>query len=212
MDIAAMLIIVGLIAYTSIYRRRGRMSDKLFFVVSLLTLIMAAADGVTYVLDGSSVAGAALISLIFNNIFFCLFEAFCGLTALYLYHRLREDEGVSKVMSGIILAPAAVMILMEIVNNFLPFLFYVDTVTNEYIEYPMYYAIFIGPAIYAVFAVWVIAQIDKSVIWLFLLLLASRLFLGSLFRGVSSTALVFAIGLVFVHIHVMGSPFYEEEV
>lgn len=212
MDIAAVFLLAGIIVYTSIYRRRDRREDRLFFSLNVLTIVMAISDGITYVLDGSKVTESALISLICNNIFFLTFEAFCGLLALYLYQRVCRNTAVTRRTAGLLLFPAALMIVMVIANQFVPFLFYVDSLKNEYTSYPLYNIIFIGPAFYALLAVWAIAKIDKGMIWLFVLLLVLRLFLGNILRGVSSTALIFAVGLVFVHIHAMGVPFYEEEV
>ena len=49
MDIAAVFLLIGTIIYTTIYRKRGHIDDKLFFYLIVDTLVMAISDGITYV-------------------------------------------------------------------------------------------------------------------------------------------------------------------
>ncbi|MCR5032300.1 MAG: hypothetical protein K6A92_05500 [Lachnospiraceae bacterium] len=210
MDMAAVFILSGLLIHTAVYRKRGRTDDKLFFAMSIITCISAVADAVTYILDGGTFPHAAMISLICNNIFFLTFQLFAVLVVLYLLVRYQKGKGISRKMVMILGLPALIMMILILVNNGTYFLYHVDPSVNEFVMGPWYNLIFVGPAIYGVVALVLILKIDARVTWLYILLLAMRLFLGSLLRGVSSTPLIFAMGLAFIHIHVMGTPFYEE--
>ena len=211
MDIAALLLLFGTIIHTSIYRKRGRVDDRLFFILIVITAIMSVADAITYVLDGGRVPGGVVTSIFCNNIYFITFELFCGVLAVYLDYRAYADHH-SPVRSAVIMLVSVVMVALIVLNNSGKFLFWVDPVTNQYYQYPMYPIVFLGPAIYAVLVLLYIIKIDVKVAWLYILLVLIRLMFGQLTRGVSSTALIFAIGLAFIHIHYMRLPFYDEEV
>ena len=61
-DGAAVFLLAGLIIYSRLYRGRGEPSDRLFFAMEVLTIIMAVADGLTYILDSSTIPKAFAIS------------------------------------------------------------------------------------------------------------------------------------------------------
>ena len=211
MDIAAVFLLIGTIIYTTIYRKRGHIDDKLFFYLIVDTLVMAISDGITYVLDGGSVPYGALISLVCNYIFFISFELFCGLLAVYLDYRVYQNVDALKKRGTVLMIPAVIMMVMIIANIFGRFLFWVDPQTSEYIQYPAYSLIFVAPAIYVILGIFYCFKLDFAMMWIFVLLLLVRLFFGNLMRGVSSTSLIFSMVLVFIHIHYMRLPFYDDE-
>ncbi|MCR5097586.1 MAG: hypothetical protein K6B14_01410 [Lachnospiraceae bacterium] len=212
MDAAAVCLLAGTLIHTSIYRKRGHGDDILFFALNIITVIMAVSDGVTFALDGGTVPYGARISLLCNNVFFITFELFCGLLAVYLDYRIVVRKNIYTLKRGlVVMIPAIVMILLILANNFGRFLYWVDPATNEYFSYPMYNLVFLGPAIYAVFGMICVVRIDVKSLWIYILLLAVRLFFGQITQGVSSTALIFSMGLVFIHLYYMRLPFYDEE-
>ena len=208
-DGAAVFLLAGLIIYSRLYRGRGEPSDRLFFAMEVLTIIMAVSDGLTYILDSSTIPKAYAVSYFCNTVFYLAFETIAGFFALYLLMRLKTPKPVSMKAAIVLLLPAAAMNVMVIANLFTRFLFDVNPLTNEYVSFDLYDLIFIGPAVYGGIILILLLRIDWTVVWLFLVLVSLRLFLGRILRDVSSTALLFAMGLVFAHIHMMGKPFRE---
>ena len=211
MDIAALLLLIGTTIHTTIYRKRGKVDDRLFFILIIITAVMSISDAITYILDGGRVPGGVITSILCNNIYFITFELFCGVLAVYLDYRAYAGHH-SPVRSAVIMLLSVAMTALIILNNSGRFLYWVDPVTNQYYQYPMYSIIFFGPALYAILGLFYIIKIDARVSWMYILLILIRLMFGQLTRGVSSTALIFAIGLAFIHIHYMRLPFYDEEV
>ncbi len=209
MDAASIFILAGLLIYTRIYRRRGHLDDKLFFHLTVIALVMGVADAVTYVLDGSTVANSALISLICNNIYFITFELFAGIIAVYMYYRVGKKKLEIVRIGTFVMIPALVTCVVILINNFARFLFWVDPSTNEYVEYPAYPVVFIAPAIYILFFVVAVFRQEKKAVLLLAILLAVRLISGFFFRGVSSTGVIFAMGLVFMHLYEMKQNFFR---
>ena len=211
LDIAAVCIIIGVIHYTTIYRRRGTLDDKMYFQMLIITIICAVSDGITYVIDGSGIPGMSVLSVICNDIFFITFELMLAILAIYLDHHVHMDDAVTKKRARLFLIPAVIEIVLILANTFSHFLFWVDPVTTEYYSGSLYILVFVAPVVYCALGLISIARINMATIWMFALLVAVRVFLGNILSDVSSTALLFAITLVFIHIHQMRLPFYEED-
>ena len=211
MDMAAIFILVGLLIYTRIYRRRGHLDDKLFFHITIIAVIMAVSDAVTYIIDGSSVPHSALICMICNNVYFISFEMFIGILAVYMYYRVGKNKDKITRIGAYIMSPALVTCVLILINNFTRFLFWVDPDTNKYEDYAAYPIVFIAPLIYGIFIVFAVFKQQKKAVVLLALLVVIRLVSGFLFRGVSSTGVLFSMGLVFMHLFEMGLPYYREE-
>lgn len=211
MDLAAVFILTGLIIYTRVYRRRGFLDDRLFFHLSVIAIIMAVSDAVTYVLDGSTVPGSAVISLVANNVYFIAFEVFIGILAVYMYYRVGKRKDRIARIGAYLMIPALVTSALILINNFTRFLFWVDPVTNKYEDYKAYPVIFIAPLLYALYIVFAVFKQQKKAVILLALLVVIRLISGFFFRGVSSTGVMFSMGLVFMHLFEMGQPYFREE-
>ncbi len=211
MDLAAVFILTGLIIYTRVYRRRGYLDDRLFFHLSVIAIVMSVADAVTYALDGSTVSGSAVISLVLNNIFFIAFEVFIGILAVYMYYRVGKKKERIVRIGAYIMIPALVTSVLILINNFTRFLFWVDPVTNKYEDYKAYPIIFIAPLFYALYIVFAVFKQQKKAVILLALLVVIRIVSGFFFRGVSSTGVMFSMGLVFIHLYEMGQPYFREE-
>ena len=106
--------------------------------------------------------------------------------------------------------PAWIGVIMVILNIFLPFLYYIDAEKNLYVSMPLYNLVYLIPAAYFIVSAIDIFKLDRSFFMMFIVLVAVRGLLTVTYRGVSSTALFFAVALVFAHIYVMKTPFYEE--
>ncbi len=209
MDASALFLLAGLIIYTSVYRHRGHRDDQLFFMLCIITAVMSVADAITYVVDGSTFSWASGLSMVCNVIFFLAFELFAGFVTQYMLVRVRRGMQLPWWLDGVLVIPVFLSVLMILVNCFFPFLFYINE-NNEYVFSRFYDIIFVAPAFYGVLVLMAIIRLDAKVTWIYVVLLLLRIVVGNLLRDISSTPLIFAMGLVFIHIHIMGRPFYEE--
>ena len=220
MDMASISMMIGIIVYTRIYRRRGRIEDIGFFRLCVICIVMSVADLITYVLDGSTVPHAAMTSLICNDIFFIAFELFCGGAAVYLDCRniskkvgpimVRDADRSIRMRTLIIMIPAIITSILILCNHFGGYLYYVDPETNMYYKGSLDFIIYIAPTLYAVAGTVYVIILDVTVLWLYILLIAARLVMGHYLRGISATGIMFAVGLAFIHTHIMEDPFFED--
>lgn len=211
LNAAAVFIVLGMIWYTAIYRRRRRLSDRLFFRMELLLVVLSVSDLVVYLVDGNTAPWAETLNSISNLVFFISFALFCGVFALFFTQNAvggLENNGKKRLL---LMLPAYAESVLFLINAFTGMFFYVDRATGIYTRSAHYGLLYIIPLFYAGLSVIMIIKIDPGIVWLFFLLLAVRLILGVVHNGVSSTAICFAIGMVFTHVHVILRPFYEEE-
>ena len=64
LDGSAILILLGVMIYSAVFRRRGRAEDRLFLVMLKLNALMAASDALGSLFDEKSMSGAGILAAI----------------------------------------------------------------------------------------------------------------------------------------------------
>ncbi len=211
MDCAAVCILLGLLVYTAAFRKRRRIEDRLFFCMIIVDLFTAVSDAGAYITGESDFPGAPDICMVCNTIFFIGFVLFALLWFIYILQmNVRNWDKLRKWLPPISV-PAAIIIILIIINHFAGFLYSVDRLTNVYYEGSLYNLILVPALLYAFFSILLLFRVDIPFAVLILILIAVRICLGVILRGVSSSALISAMFLIYAHIHVMQSDFYKEE-
>ena len=218
LDSAAALTLFGVMHYTSHYRRRGRTDDKIYFWILVVTILCAISDAAACVVDAQPDRVLRFLNVAFNDIFMITMNISFWLMALYFDYRSNRvtsaaaslREPVDKKRACVLLLPAVFTVIAIGINHFIHFIFWPDETTGIYTEQPQYYVLYIAPALYAAFIV-IISRLNKSGLFVLLMLIATRSVLEGVMQGVSSTALFIAIVLVFMHINEMRYAFYDEE-
>ncbi|MBR4528678.1 MAG: hypothetical protein IKO80_00210 [Lachnospiraceae bacterium] len=211
MDCAAVFLLVGMIVHTSYYRRRGSAADRIFYGMLIVDIIAALADGLNFSLERSPHPAAAGLIIAGDTVFTMAFETLCFMLVLFLDVRAYGFSQERRRKWNLYALPFVITIPVILGNVFFGYLFTIEPGTIY--QYGGYYnLIFVAPAIYTVLAVILIARIDRHLVPMFLLMLIVRVYGGNFARGISSTPVVFAVGLAYVHIHMMNHTFYEEEV
>ena len=209
MDITALFILTGLLIYTAIYRQRGRLDDRLFFSMVIVNIVLAAADCMTYMLEGKTMLFGRELMIAGNMIFSAAFEIFSYLFILYLDYRAFQSERRIRLWKLIYSIPALILIILLFVNLDTGILFSV-TDGNSYQSGPYYYIVFIPVGIYILGCALLCIRINIRLIFLCVLLVAARLACGIWFRDVSSTAVTYTLFLVCTHIYMMNRSLSEE--
>lgn len=208
-DWAAIFLLVGVLRFTALYRKRGRTDDRLFFCMILTDLVLAAVDSFNFALEYNPDPLAGKLILCFDTIFTICFQLFWLLFLLYMDFRVNNDRPGLQKRAYLYALPFAVAVVMAFGNLPFHYLFYVNE-QNGYVYAPYYSLVFAAPVIYAVLSLFFLLKLRKTVALLYLLVLAVRIYGAHTCRGVSSTAFVLAVGLVFAHIVTMNQQFYAE--
>ena len=209
MDITALFILTGILIYTTIYRQRGRLDDRLFFTMVIVNMVLAAADGMTYLIEGRQVLFGKELMITGNMIFFAAFEIFAYLFIIYLDYRAYQSKERLRIRKIIYIIPAFALIVLLLINLKTGILFSV-TDGNSYQSGPYYNIVFIPVGLYILGSVILCRKINLRLIALCAILVAARVAFGIWFRDISSTAVTYTLFLVCTHIHMMNHSLSEE--
>ena len=207
-DTTALFLMGGILIYTSLYRKRGRLEDRLFFGMILSNIALAVADGISYYLEGSAYPAAKGVMIAGNIIFFTMFTVFPYLFLLYLDYIAWQDKKRvrrTKLLAGI---PCLLMVILLLLNLKTGWIFSFSQ-DNIYHSGPLNNLVFVPVAIYFLLCLLRLSKINVRLVFLGILLIVTRIALGIWFRGISSTAFTYTLFLVCTHIFVMNKPMDE---
>ncbi len=209
MDIAAFLLLVGMMVNTRLYRERGRIDDKLYFYLLIMNMVLAFFDGMIFFLDESPIGGKAVILLCLESVFSILITFMPLLTALlmdYMWHR--QEERVYKLWRPMMIG-VVYSVVIVVINWGTGILYYTDA-NGIYTYAPLYPLVYVPGAVFSIYLIICSWQINRKLAASYLLLIAARLFLSVFLGDMSSTTFAFAMFLVYVHLQRMNEAFYEE--
>ena len=216
LNVTAMFIVFGIIQFTDIYRRRGRLDDKLYYAMVILTIVLNITDSGCHIFDGHPGKVSFVINVICNYVFFLALQLFCGIMAWYMVVRARKMQ-IKRNTGLLIMLPAFLSSVIIACNELLGrFFMDVDPDRNAFLFTKGYGYMYAVPILYIVISFVMILIIDYRVSWLLIMLLALRFFFGVFLskkegEGVCCNMICITLGLVFTHIHMLGHPFFEEE-
>ncbi|MBR4500301.1 MAG: histidine kinase [Clostridia bacterium] len=208
---ASLFLLAGLLFFTDLYRKRGLPDDKMYFALIIVNMALAAADILTYMVDGTGYNIARLVMIVGNLLFFTAFEVFPCLFYFYLDYRANHDiERLKKRLPWAVI-PLMLILVILVVNLFTGWIYTVD-VHGVYHSGPLNDLVFIPAVFYLVFSLFQVRKISVLLVFLGVMLALVRVIWGVWFRDISSTALTFTLFLVCTHIHVMNQPLLEEKI
>ena len=88
-------------AYTHLYRKWGRLDDRLYFSMIIVNVVMAVADGLAYFLEGRDLPMVREVIIAANAVFFGAFALFAYLMMLYLHYRVYGDRERFRTVSNL---------------------------------------------------------------------------------------------------------------
>ena len=212
MDTSAIFLLAGVIVYTRLYRKRGRFDDRIYFSMLLVTILCGFFDLCNYALEESTWLLADKVITFGDTVFSICFVIWQYLFVLFLCFRVSRDEAKVKRAALPLCVPAAILSLVILGNLFGGYLFSVEYGTNIYTYGPLYDLIYVPFLIYGIVALFLFTRLKNrwTLIAFFLVLVFVRMALRQVLRDVSSTALIYALALVYAHVAVMNDSFYEE--
>ena len=208
-DTVSIIVLIGLIACTHVFRKRGRLSDRLFFVMVIMDIVLAVSDIVFDLFAGFGMENARIIGSFFYSIATFGSYLIAAFAILFLLCLLPEGEKVLKKWYKLCFIPVIYILIVLIMNAFDVLVF---TVTEEwiYLYGPYFQLIMPGLALYAVVAVLIIWRINKPGIILLLLIVYNVLSTEGLYFDISFMVISFTAILVYLLVEDMNRNFHGE--
>lgn len=210
LDITTILLLAGMIIFTSLYRKRGNLGDRVFFLLLIADIITAALDGMNFFFEKSPFAFKGALITAGDTLFTILYEIMPFMMVLYLDYRLRGDKRHTTGLIRIAVWPCVLSVLLILGNLIWKYLFYFDEAEGVYVYAKGYDLINIAVVIYLCIILVQLWKKDKRTMIMYLIAIGCRIVLRNIIRDISSTPFIVAVLLIFFHILEMNESFYKE--
>ena len=207
-DFMALLILVGMIIYTTLYRRRGKPEDKVFFALILADMVVSAADGLFYVLMGLGIENA-VTAAVCGFISIAALDVFMLLLSIYLILRMGLERDKARKVLPFMWIPTALHIILLATSIYMNY--WSDKIYNGFILTATSYGFLVYSPIlvYSLITLAIAYRKNKRVLILFFVLVVPLVFF--VMTSISTiVSLGLAVYLVYAHLYTMRDEFYEE--
>ena len=205
-DVLALLYLVGIIVCTRAYRKRGRLSDKIFFAGLILNIALAVSDAMIICCCGYTAAGV----MFFGSVQMVLHTVMGFITVLYLSSFLPSGDTRLQKLSKLYVIPVLAMAVLVVINLFTNILFFAD-VEQDYVYAEGSDLLYCFLGVYVIIAIVLLWRISKRGMIALILLLVTGTILANLFYDISTLVFDYAVLLSYLLVGSMNRAFHEEE-
>ena len=199
MNSVAIVITIGVMINTSLYRKRKRLDDRLYYLMLITCMIAAVIDGLMYFFLESPIKSKGLAILATFTYSFFIF-VFPYLFMLYEDYQCFKDEKRIKKIAVWLGIPTILVVICQFAYSG-AILLYVDFVISwDIIAYTIIMLVYV---IYLLYLFW---RCNKKMLLVFLFSIVGLVIINDV-----SVPCVFTILLCFAHICAMNEPFYGKE-
>ena len=209
MDGFSLLLMGGMLFYTSLYRKRGRLDDRLFCNMIVVNMIYAGVELVTYAQEGAPISFLRTLMIVENTVVYAALVLFPYLFMLYTDFRCFRDEQRYKRVSVLYGIPCMAWFAILVINLWTGWIFTINE-SCQFIDGQIDQIVFIPIVFYIFCALLRVRRIDIRLVFLGILLAAVRMLWDVWYMPIESTSFMYALYLVLAHIHVMNQPLAEE--
>ena len=205
-DFIGLILLISLL-YSSHIRRNSsdRVEFRVFTVITILTMIACVVDFLVFYADGKTGPLFRTIQVIGNTYCFVanpiFISSWCFYEDIKLYHSMTR---VKKIYTYAFI-PAIILVVIAIINNFIPIIYYFDEM-NVYHRLPFSYVYYLVDACYLTFSLYILKQYENKfgkVRFFPLFLMVGPIVLGcalqAAFYGMSLIWVSLAVGLTAIY-------------
>ena len=210
--ITASLILLGsLLIFTSMYRKRGHLEDRMFFGLILSNLALAVGESLSYLLEFSSSPFTREMMILGNTIFYVFLVFFSYLLLVYLQFGIDPDKARTRKFKLLYGIPCGLVIAVMLFNLKTGWIFTIAE-GNVFRPGPRKLAWIPVVPVWFYFLVMFIKmwRADKRVAMAGVMLIGARLVWDLLLPSVSSISFIFSLMLVAIYLDMMGLPLDKE--
>ena len=209
MDVATLFLMGGLLAYTSMYRRRGGAKDKLFFALIVIVMVLAEANIASLLMQKRQLPSTGTVLWAANTVYMAELVLFHYFFVLFVDFCLFRDMARLSKKQFLYAIPALLYLIFLAVNLATGHVFTVDA-ENTILQGPLYFAFFVPIVFYIVIEAARIYRLAPRQLTLFFLIMLVWGVWRAWYRGISSIAFLYAMFLVWAQIQVVKRPSVKE--
>ena len=209
LDIASLFLMGGILFYTSLYRKRGRLEDRLFVGLILSNMALTVGELASYLLEYGTRPFVRDLMILGNTLFYAALVFFPYL--VFVYYDYRSDQNMSRVRKNKLLAgiPCFLFLAVMLFNLKTGWIF---SITEGNAFRSGAYDDWIFALILFYFLLSGIRLYKESIrlVLLFVLLVLTRIAWEFWVQEISATSFIYTLFLECIHVNVMNRPIYEE--
>lgn len=210
LDVSSLFFLGGILIYTALYRKRGRLDDRLFLAMILVNMAYAAVELLSYTQEGLQIPFMRGLMIVENTVVYAALVLFPYLYMLYTDFRANKDQRRLRRIKLLYGIPCLIYFAILGINLKTGWIFSISK-SCEFIDGPIDQIVFIPIIFYFTVSLFRVYRINKRLVFLGLMILAARMILDVCFRPIQSTSFIYTLFLAFAHIHVMNQPLAEEK-
>ena len=209
-DITSIFLLIGILPYAAIRKRRRRIDDRLYFVIVGATITLAAADAISYFVENVSFMSARFLLLFVNTLIYGLFVLLPYLFCLYLYLRYNNYRSFPRKRAFTLAVPCLIHFIFTLLNIRTGWIFSI-TSKNNWKSGPYDTFIFVPVLFYLALSLWMIFKTNWRLMLTCMVIIAFHIVSDALFYGISFTSFMYTLFLICAHVNVMEKAVFEEE-
>ena len=204
----SVLLMVILLVSRFINRRKRRTEDKFFTVLACIGISATVLETIAFFVDGVSGGFASFVNVLSNALIYCCTATISVIWVWYVDSYLNHDAKRIKTVLLPFVIVWTILIVMIIVNIFVPFLFKINE-SNEYERMPLGYIYYVF--LFVSFIVSAIIYVKNRIrhgqnqffpIWMFLLPVVIGCVIQALWYGIATAWLGCGIGLTSIYLDI----------
>ncbi len=212
MDIASLFLMGGMLVYTTQYRKRERLEDRLFFSLLLANAAMAVGELLSYGIEYKVFPFAKELMITGNTVVFVALVLFPYLLFVYLDYCADPNRASVRNRKLIFGIPFFLFAALMVVNLKTGWIFSIE---EGCIYKPGFlddrFSLSQLPVLfYLLISLIKMYKVNIRLAAIGFLLIAVRMAWELWFRGISSTSFIYTLLLVCLHLYEMNRPIYEE--
>ncbi|WP_022769704.1 GGDEF domain-containing protein [Butyrivibrio sp. NC2007] len=153
-DFMGFILLVALLISSKIRRTDDKHPEfKIYTVIAILTMVACVVDFISFYVDGINKPGMRLVNILTNTFCFAANPLFVASWCLYEDLKLYRSMTRVKRIYTYAFIPAVIMVIIALVNMFVPIIFRIDE-QNVYSRLPfsyVYYIVDIGYVLFSIF-------------------------------------------------------------
>ncbi|MBR1641193.1 MAG: GGDEF domain-containing protein [Butyrivibrio sp.] len=205
-DYIGLMLLIAMLISSKIRRAdAGHIEYKLFTAITILTMIACVVDFLSFFSDGKSGFLMRAINTVANTYCFMANPIFIAAWCIYEDLKLYHSKTRIKKIYTYAFIPAVLLVLIAIVNNFVPIIYTIDS-NNVYKRLPFSYFYYVIDFGYVIFSIYILKKFEErygKVRFFPLYLMIGPIFLGcmlqSIFYGISLIWVSMSVGLTAIY-------------
>ena len=208
LDVSSIMLVLGILLQTRFMRQSGRRSDRLFFWMLFITVVMAVTDILGYLTEGIADPTLILVQYASMTVFYLALTVLVMIWLGYCSLRFKAQEKKEARVPRAVFIPGVLVLCLIIINLFTGWVFRIDE-TGAYYHGLLFIPMYVVFAFYLVIGFVYIGKYraaDRRALiplWIYVVPIAVSLVVTFVIGEISMAALGTAITIVFTHLGTM---------